>query len=53
MKIIYIYCEGQTEESFITHVLAPYLMNVQIYVTPIICSTGSKGGKKFKEIAAR
>lgn len=34
MKIIYIYCEGQTEESFINNVLAPYLRNIEIYVMP-------------------
>lgn len=48
MKMIYIYCEGQTEESFINHVLAPYLRNVEIYATPIICTTSRKGGRKFK-----
>lgn len=48
MKIIYIYCEGQTEESFINNVLAPYLRNIEIYVMPIICTTSRKGGKKFK-----
>lgn len=48
MKIIYIYCEGQTEESFINNVLAPYLGNVEIYAIPIICTTSRKDGKKFK-----
>lgn len=48
MKMIYIYCEGQTEESFINNVLAPYLRNVEIYVMPIICTTSRKGGKKFR-----
>lgn len=48
MKMIYIYCEGQTEESFINNVLAPYLSNIEIYAMPIICTTSRKGGKKFK-----
>lgn len=48
MKMIYIYCEGQTEESFINNVLAPHLRNVGIYATPIICTTRKKGGKKYR-----
>ncbi|AVQ29342.1 DUF4276 domain-containing protein [Fusobacterium ulcerans] len=39
MKIVYIYCEGQTEESFINEVLAPYLANIMIFAVPIVCTT--------------
>lgn len=48
MKNIYIYCEGQTEESFINRILAPYFWNMNIYLRPIICTTGRKGGRKYK-----
>ena len=39
MKLIYIYCEGQTEEGFINNVLSPYFAQMDIYVTPIIHKT--------------
>lgn len=48
MKIVYIYCEGQTEESFINKVLSPYFTNLDIYVTPIICTTKRTAKDKFK-----
>lgn len=28
MKNVYIYCEGQTEESFINEVLSPHFYNI-------------------------
>ncbi|MCQ2462727.1 MAG: DUF4276 family protein [Clostridia bacterium] len=48
MKNVYIYCEGQTEESFINEILAPYFMNQNIWVCPIICSTKRTATKKYK-----
>lgn len=39
MKTVYIYCEGQTEESFVNNILCPYFINVDIYVIPIIHKT--------------
>lgn len=48
MKNVYIYCEGQTEESFINEILAPYFLNQNIWVCPIICSTKRTATKKYK-----
>jgi len=48
MKNLYIYCEGQTEESFINEILYPYFLNIGIYVFPIICSTKRSTNKKYK-----
>ena len=48
MKTVYIYCEGQAEESFINDVLCPYFMEVQTVVVPIICTTKRALNKKFK-----
>ena len=48
MKIVYIYCEGQTEESFINEILVPYFSNINIYVIPIICTTSRHKNKKYK-----
>jgi len=48
MKHLYIYCEGQTEESFISRVLYPYLAGIGIYVTPIIHATKHTAAGKFK-----
>lgn len=31
MKLVYIYCEGQTEEGFINNVLSPYFAQMDIY----------------------
>ncbi len=47
MKNLYIYCEGQTEESFINEILAPYFANIMIFVTPIICTTKRTATKKY------
>lgn len=48
MKNIYIYCEGQTEESFVNEILYPYFINIGLFVTPIICTTKRVGTKKYK-----
>lgn len=48
MKNVYIYCEGQTEESFINEVLVPYFLNKDILVHPIICSTKRTPTRKYK-----
>jgi len=36
---IYVSCEGETEESFINHVLAPFLWESNLYLEPIIITT--------------
>lgn len=45
MRII-IFCEGQTEETFVRDVLTPYFQTQELYITPIIflTSTGHRGG---------
>jgi hypothetical protein len=45
---LYILCEGQTEDRFIKEILRPYLLDLSIYVTPIICATKRTIGKKYK-----
>ena len=47
MKNVYIYCEGQTEETFINEVLYPYFFNIGIVVRPIICTTKRTNLKKY------
>lgn len=48
MKNLYVYCEGQTEESFINQVLYPYFFHVGIVVRPIICQTKRTPTQKYK-----
>lgn len=48
MKNVFIYCEGQTEESFVNAVLYPYFANMDIYVTPIIHKTKRIPTKSYK-----
>ncbi|WP_195611846.1 DUF4276 family protein [[Clostridium] symbiosum] len=48
MKMIYILCEGQTEEAFINEVLCPYFANLMIFINSIICTTKRTTAKKFK-----
>lgn len=48
MKNVYIYCEGQTEESFIRKVLYRYFLSRGIVVIPIICTTKNTPSRKFK-----
>lgn len=38
-KNIYVYCEGQTEESFVKYILIPYFIPKEIFLNPIICRT--------------
>jgi hypothetical protein len=48
MKNVYIYCEGPTEESFIDKVLCPYLLNIGVYVRPIVCETKRTSLRKYR-----
>ncbi len=48
MKNVYIYCEGQTEETFIRELLYPYFFKLGIVVIPIICSTKTAVARKYK-----
>lgn len=48
MKNVYIYCEGQTEESFINEILYPFFLGNDIIVYPIICTTKRSVAKKYK-----
>lgn len=48
MKNVYVYCEGQTEESFIREVLYPYFINQGIYIYPIICTAKRTATKKIR-----
>ena len=48
MKNVYIYCEGQSEETFINNLLYPYFSNLNINVRPILCTTGTKRNVKYK-----
>jgi len=48
MKRLYILCEGQTEEDFVNIVLGPYLHNVGVIATPIICATKRTHSKKHR-----
>lgn len=48
MKNVYIYCEGQTEESFINEILQPYFITQDIYVTPIVCATKRTKTAKYR-----
>ncbi|MEW6712925.1 MAG: DUF4276 family protein, partial [Candidatus Riflebacteria bacterium] len=48
MKTIYVYCEGQTEESFIKKLLYPYFLRQNLALIPIICSTKRTPTIKFK-----
>lgn len=48
MKNVYIYCEGQTEESFVNQILLPYFIPQDIVTIPIVCQTSRKAGKKHR-----
>lgn len=48
MKNVYIYCEGQTEETFINNVLGPYFANMEIWVYPIVCTTKRTASQKYR-----
>ena len=48
MKNVYVYCEGQTEESFINKILRSYFWGKEIDVIPIVCTTKRTGVMKYK-----
>jgi len=48
MKRLYILCEGQTEDDFVNIILSPYLQNMDINTTSIICTTKRTLTKKYK-----
>lgn len=49
MKEIYFLVEGQTEELFISQVLAPWMEPYFIFCQPVVLATSkSRSGKKFK-----
>lgn len=43
---VHVFCEGQTEETFVNTVLSPYFSNIGIYLNPIVITTSkyAKGG---------
>lgn len=43
MKRIYIFCEGQTEETFVREVLYAHFCALNVFVTPIVLRTGKQG----------
>jgi hypothetical protein len=48
MKRVNVVVEGQTEESFISNVLAPHLSANSIFLTPRCVKTGSKNGRVYR-----
>lgn len=40
---IHVFCEGQTEETFVREVLCNYFISKQIFLNPIIIKTSPKG----------
>ena len=49
MKHVFVYVEGQTEETFVRDMLGPYLQSFDLYLTPILARTKrSKAGTVFK-----
>ena len=48
MRQIAVVVEGQTEEAFVSEVLAPYLWDFETHITPIVVETArAASGKKF------
>jgi len=46
---VYVYCEGQTEESFINEVLEPYIFaRCELELKPIICVTKQTPRQRFR-----
>jgi len=43
---VYVFCEGQSEESFVKNILFPHFQIKDIYLTPIVLSTSKhfRGG---------
>jgi len=44
MKHVHILVEGQTEETFVSEVLAPHLWSINIHVNPVLLNTGTGRG---------
>ena len=40
---VYIFCEGQTEDTFVREVLVPHFSRLDIFVNPIVLRTGPQG----------
>lgn len=34
MKLLFVYCEGKTEEAFVEKILAPFFKSIDVFVTP-------------------
>ena len=47
---IFIFCEGQTEETFVNRILKDYLINKNIYLTVILLGGGNTYGKIKRQI---
>lgn len=43
---LYVYCEGQTEETFVKRFLAPYLLEHDVITIPMLCNMKSKHSEK-------
>ena len=43
MTRVYVFCEGQTEETFVRGVLGPHFQHMNVWLTPILIRTGPKG----------
>lgn len=49
MKLIYVYVEGQTEETFVTEILAEHFQQIGIHPVPILAKTKrEKSGRSFR-----
>ena len=46
MMRVFVFCEGQSEESFVKNVLYPHFQSKAIFLTPIVLSTSKhfRGG---------
>ena len=40
---VYVFCEGQTEETFVREVLGPYFQPMKVWLTAILIRTGPRG----------
>ncbi len=47
---IYVFCEGQTEETFINEVLKFYFQRNNIYLSPILLGGGNTWGRIKRQI---
>jgi hypothetical protein len=48
MPRLYLFAEGQTEQTFATALLQPYLANSGIYLSAILIANAEKGGKTYR-----